>query len=205
MIDIFANVYLPSLFDWVIETSIMASIVVGLILCVKFLLRNRLTPRWQYMLWMILIIRLLLPWSPDSSYSIYSLLSDKNGTAVTFHQDPVAVSSAKEHMQEKTDIGYTTKEDTYTPSSTQRNEETKKQTYSNQKKNDDTFSLYKTALYIWLAGVIILAFATVIMNRRLLFYIKKQPVITDEKIIKIFENSKQYLVCVTSCVCNNVG
>lgn len=191
MIDIFANVYLPSLFDWVIETSIMASIVVGLILCVKVLLRNRLTPRWQYMLWMILIIRLLLPWSPDSSYSIYSLLSDKNGTAVIFHQDPVAVSSAKEHMQEKTDISYTTKEDTYTPSSTQRNEETKKQTYSNQKKNDDTFSLYKTALYIWLAGVIILAFATVIMNRRLLFYIKKQPVITDEKIIKIFENSKQ--------------
>lgn len=191
MIDIFANVYLPSFFDWLIETSIMASIVVGLILCVKILLRNKLTPRWQYMLWMILIIRLLLPWSPDSSYSIYSILSNSNGTSDTFRQEPVAVSSAKESMQEKADINHTTKEDTYTPSSTQRDEETKKQTYNNQKQNDDTFSLYTTALYIWLAGVIILSFAIIIMNRRLLFYIKKQPVITDEKIVKIFENCKK--------------
>ncbi len=48
MIDMFVNVYLPRFFDWVIETSIMASILVGLILCVKTLLRNKLTPRWQY-------------------------------------------------------------------------------------------------------------------------------------------------------------
>ncbi|PEY28293.1 transcriptional regulator [Bacillus cereus] len=176
-------------FDWVIETSIMASILVGLILCVKILLRNKLTPRWQYILWMILIVRLLLPWSPDSSYSIYSILSYSNGTSDTFHQEPVAVSSSKE----RTDIDDTkivTKKENYVSGLTQP-VESKKQTYSNQKQNDDTFSLYTTALYIWLAGVIILAFATVIMNRRLLLYINKQPVITDERIVKTFENCKK--------------
>ncbi len=35
MIDMFVNVYLPRFFDWVIETAIMASILVGLILCIK--------------------------------------------------------------------------------------------------------------------------------------------------------------------------
>ena len=64
-----------SFFDWLIETSLMASILVGFILCIKVLFRNKLTPRWQYMLWIVLMIRLLLPWSPDSSYSIYSLFS----------------------------------------------------------------------------------------------------------------------------------
>lgn len=189
MLDLFVNVYVPSFFDWVIETSIMASIVVGLILCVKILLRNKLTPRWQYILWMILMIRLLLPWAPDSSYSIYSLLSDNNGTSVTVHQDPV--SSSQERIQEKADIDNATKEDISTPSSAQQGQENKKQTYSNHQQNDDTFSLYTTALYIWLAGVIILSFATIVMNRRLRFYIKKQPVITDEKIVKIFENCKK--------------
>lgn len=190
----FVHVYLPRFFDWVIETSIMASILVGLILCVKILLRNKLTPRWQYMLWMILIVRLLLPWSPDSSYSIYSILSYINGTPVIFHQDPVTVSPTKERMQGSADIGDTkviTNEDTYTSSSTQKAEESKKQTHNNEKQDDETFSFYTILLYIWLAGIIILSFTTIIMNRRLLLYIKKQPVITEQRIIKIFKNCKQ--------------
>ncbi|EMA6341880.1 M56 family metallopeptidase [Bacillus cytotoxicus] len=194
MIDMFINVYLPRFFDWVIETSIMASILVGLILCVKVLLRNKLTPRWQYLLWMILIVRLLLPWSPDSSYSIYSILSHGNGTAVIFYQAPVTVSSSKERMQELTDIGdskITTEEDIYASGSTKIAEESKKQTHNSEKRNDATFSFYTILFYIWLAGVIILSFTTIILNRRLLLYIKKQPTIIDERIVRIFENCKK--------------
>ncbi|KAA0764390.1 M56 family metallopeptidase [Bacillus sp. SH5-2] len=183
MIDMFVNVYLPRFFDWVIETSIMASILVGLILCIKILLKNKLPPRWQYLLWIILIVRLLLPWSPDSSYSIYSILSYSNGTPVTSHQD-----SADRRIQGSTAIGGTK---TYTYGSAQTAEKSKKQTHNNEKQNDETVSFYTIVLYIWLAVVIILSFATIIMNKRLLFYIKKQPVITDERISKIFESCKK--------------
>lgn len=84
-----------SFFDWLIETSIMASILVVLILCIKVLFRNKLTPRWQYMLWIILIIRLVLPWSPDSSYSIYSVLTYKNDDAFISSRNPVAIFLSK--------------------------------------------------------------------------------------------------------------
>ncbi|MED1596855.1 MULTISPECIES: beta-lactam sensor/signal transducer [Bacillus] len=186
MIDMFVNIYLPHFFDWVIETSIMASIVVGLILCIKILFRNKLTPRWKYLLWMILIVRLLLPWSPDSSYSIYSILSYSNDTSVIFHQ--------KEPVQEKAAIDDTkmvTNENTYAPSYTQVAEENKQQTHRNENKSDVTFSFYTILLYIWLAGVIVLGLATMIMNRRLRLYIKNQPVITDERIVTIFDNCKK--------------
>ncbi|MGG3519778.1 M56 family metallopeptidase [Bacillus pseudomycoides] len=186
MIDMFVNIYLPHFFDWVIETSIMASIVVGLILCIKILFRNKLTPRWQYLLWMILIVRLLLPWSPDSSYSIYSILSYSNDNSVIFHQ--------KESVQEKAAIDDTkmvTNENTYAPSYTQVAEENKQQTHRNENKSDVTFSFYTILLYIWLAGVIVLGLATMIMNRRLRLYIKNQPVITDERIVTIFDNCKK--------------
>lgn len=189
MIEKFINIYLPAFFDWMIETSIMASILVGLILCIKVLFRNKLTPRWQYMLWIILIIRLVLPWSPDSSYSIYSVLTYKNDDAFIFSQNPVASILTKERMQELKNIGNTkdlTKEDTYTSSSTQTTQTNKTQTYNNEK----TVPFYTIFIYIWLTGVILLCFATFIMNRRLLLYIKKQPVITDEKIIQIFEKCK---------------
>ncbi|MDA2645070.1 M56 family metallopeptidase [Bacillus cereus] len=193
MIERFINIYLPAFFDWVIETSIMASILVGLILCIKMLFRNKLTPRWQYMLWIILIIRLVLPWSPDSSYSIYSVLTYKNDDAFISSRNPVANFLTQERIQELKDIDDTkvlTKEDTYTSSSTQTTQTNKTQAYNNEKQDEKTVPFYTIFIYIWLTGVILLSFATFIMNRRLLLYIKKQPVITDEKIIHIFENCK---------------
>ncbi|TKH87541.1 transcriptional regulator, partial [Bacillus cereus] len=65
------------------------------------------------------------------------------------------------------------------------------QTHNNEKQDDETVPFYTICIYIWLTGVILLSFATFIMNRRLLLYIKKQPVITDEKIVQIFEKCKQ--------------
>lgn len=84
-----------------------------------------------------------------------------------------------------------TKEDTYTSSSTRTNQANKTQTHNNEKQEDETVPFYTICIYIWLTGVILLSFATFIMNRRLLLYIKKQPVITDEKIVRIFEKCKQ--------------
>lgn len=194
MIEMFINVYLPHFFDWLIETSIMASILVGLILCIRVLFRNKLTPRWQYMLWIILIIRLVLPWSPESSYSIYSVLTYKNDDAFISSRNPVTIFLSKEHMQELKGIDDTkvpTKEDTYTSSSTQNDQANKTQTHNNEKQDDETVPFYTICIYIWLTGVILLSFATFIMNRRLLLYIKKQSVITDEKIVQIFEKCKQ--------------
>ncbi|MGQ8813039.1 M56 family metallopeptidase, partial [Bacillus sp. TSA_128.2] len=194
MIEKFINIYLPAFFDWMIETSIMASILVGLILCIKVLFRNKLTPRWQYMLWIILMIRLVLPWSPDSSYSIYSVLTYKNDDAFISRGNPVAKFLTKESTQELKGIDDTkvlTKEDTYTSSSTKTVQANKTQAGINEKQDDESISFYTICIYIWLTGVILLSVATFIMNRRLLLYIKKQPVITDEKIVQIFEKCKQ--------------
>ncbi|HDR4453675.1 M56 family metallopeptidase [Bacillus sp. FSL K6-1338] len=194
MIEKFINIYLPAFFDWMIETSIMASILVGLILCIKVLFKNKLTPRWQYMLWIILIIRLVLPWSPDSSYSIYSVLTYKSDDAFISSQNPVASFVSKERMQELKGIDDTKvlpKEDTYTSSSTQADQANKTQTHNNKKQDNETISFYTVCICIWLTGVILLSVATFVMNRRVLLYIKKQPVITDEKIVQIFEKCKQ--------------
>ncbi|HDR7963256.1 TPA: M56 family metallopeptidase [Bacillus wiedmannii] len=146
------------------------------------------------MLWIILIIRLVLPWSPDSSYSIYSVLTYKKDDAFISSRNPVANFLTKERMQELKDVDDTkvlTKEDTYTSNSTKTAQANKTQTGMNEKQDDETIPFYTICMYFWLTGVILLSVATFIMNRRLLLYIKKQPVITDEKIVQIFEKCKQ--------------
>ncbi|MDA2243663.1 M56 family metallopeptidase [Bacillus cereus] len=182
MINTLINVYLPHFFDWLIETSLMASILVGFILCIKVLFRNKLTPRWQYMLWIVLMIRLLLPWSPDSSYSIYSLLSYSSSVSEVIPKNmPATENIVNIESDRKVELESNSKMVTKT-SEPEVKVSSEKQT---------TFSLYQLALYVWLAGVIVLAVITFLTNRRLYSYIKKQPDITDEQVATVFNRCKQ--------------
>ncbi|MEI5889882.1 methicillin resistance mecR1 protein [Bacillus cereus] len=182
MIDMLINVYLPHFFDWLIETSLMASILVGFILCIKILFRNKLTPRWQYMLWIVLMIRLLLPWSPDSSYSIYSLLSYRSSVSEVIPQNMPSTESIV-NIESDRKVELESNSETMT-----KNNELEVNASAEQK---PSFSLYKLALYVWLAGVIVLAAITFITNRRLYSYIKKQPDIMDEQVVTVFNRCKQ--------------
>ncbi|RAN91322.1 methicillin resistance protein [Bacillus sp. SRB_28] len=182
MIDTLINVYLPHLFDWLIETSLMASILVGFILCIKVLFRNKLTPRWQYMLWIVLMIRLLLPWSPDSSYSIYSLLSYSSSVSEVIPKNMPSTESIV-NIETNHTVELESNSETVT-----KNGEPEVNASAEQQ---TTFSLYKLALYVWLAGVIVLAVITFITNRRLYSYIKKQADITDEQVVTVFNRCKR--------------
>ncbi|HDR4907857.1 TPA: M56 family metallopeptidase [Bacillus cereus] len=160
----------------------MASILVGFILCIKVLFRNKLPPRWQYMLWIVLMVRLLLPWSPDSSYSIYSLLSYSSSVSEVIPKNmPATENIVNIESDRKVELESNPKMVTKT-SEPEVKVSSEKQT---------TFSLYKLALYVWLAGVIILAVITFLTNRRLYSYIKKQPDIMDEQAITMFNRCKQ--------------
>ncbi|WP_312505739.1 M56 family metallopeptidase, partial [Bacillus luti] len=182
MIDMLINIYLPHFFDWLIETSLMASILVGFILCIKILFRNKLTPRWQYMLWIVLMIRLLLPWSPDSSYSIYSLLSYRSSVSEVI---PKNMPSTESRVNIESDRTVELEANSET---VKKNSESEVSASAEQQ---PPFSLYKLALYVWLAGVIVLAVITFITNRRLYSYIKKQPDIMDEQVVTVFNRCKQ--------------
>lgn len=65
---------LVGIFNWVIETSVMASILAVLILLVKYIFKDIIGAKWHYAIWGLLIIRLIMPISIESSLSIYNAL-----------------------------------------------------------------------------------------------------------------------------------
>ncbi|NHN30474.1 M48 family metalloprotease [Paenibacillus sp. S3N08] len=88
------NEFLMTLFDWIWQASAMAAVTVVLILLIQRVLQQRLKPRWQYLMWLLVIIRLMLPWSPESPFSIYNWLSYPSSMPVI---DPTAYwDSSKE-------------------------------------------------------------------------------------------------------------
>ncbi|WP_219811209.1 M56 family metallopeptidase, partial [Bacillus thuringiensis] len=137
------HTYLSTLFDWLLETTIMASILVGFILCVKVLLRNQLTARWHYALWLILIVRLILPWSPDSSYSLYSILSHGYVTSTSLIQKEANVSGLKV-MNEPAK---------YAVNSNDSNKPLVESSSKEKEKVAKHISMYEICLYVWILGV----------------------------------------------------
>lgn len=65
---------LEKIFSWVWQASLGAAAVGLVLLVLKKLLRGRLSPAWQYALWLILLVKLLVPVGPASPYSAYNAL-----------------------------------------------------------------------------------------------------------------------------------
>jgi bla regulator protein BlaR1 len=60
-------------FDWLLQTTVQASLLICIILLVQIVLRSKLDVRWHYCLWIVLLIRLVMPWAPESRFSIFNL------------------------------------------------------------------------------------------------------------------------------------
>jgi bla regulator protein BlaR1 len=50
-----------SFFAWLWRASWQASLVIVLVLLTQWLLRNKLSPRWRHALWLLVVVRLVLP------------------------------------------------------------------------------------------------------------------------------------------------
>lgn len=62
--------FLPHL----LRTSAQAGVLVLIILFAQWVFCRRLSPRWRCALWLLLVVRLALPWSPASPTSLFNLL-----------------------------------------------------------------------------------------------------------------------------------
>ncbi|MGH7601527.1 MAG: M56 family metallopeptidase, partial [bacterium] len=66
---------LEPFFSWLLQTSWQASILAALILVLQRVFRKSLPPAWSFGLWLILIVKLLLPVSPSSQFSLFNFVS----------------------------------------------------------------------------------------------------------------------------------
>lgn len=63
---------------YLLETSIIGSFLVLIILLLRFIFKNKIKKSIIYYLWIILIIKLLIPIGPESKLSIFNLVNVKN-------------------------------------------------------------------------------------------------------------------------------
>lgn len=63
---------LETFLNQLLNASLQASVLVLLVLLAQGLARQRLTPRWRFALWWLVVLRLLLPFTPQSAFSLFN-------------------------------------------------------------------------------------------------------------------------------------
>src|SRR5262245_27742438 len=74
--------------------SLQAGLLAVIVLGVQLLLRRRLSPRWRCALWWLVVLRLVLPFSPKSSFSIFNALPALSAAQTSAKSVPPLVTHA---------------------------------------------------------------------------------------------------------------
>ncbi|CDX02723.1 hypothetical protein SDC9_18669 [bioreactor metagenome] len=95
---------MEAVFKIVLTTSFYAGIVGMVILLVKNLLQDKLNPRWHYWLWIVLLVKLIIPFGPESAFSLYNVLEPLS-QEIKFSSVPETVGDAGIYSPEGTQAG----------------------------------------------------------------------------------------------------
>ena len=71
-----------------LEISWQASLLICAVFVVRWLMEPRMPAQWRHALWLLVLLRLVLPWTPASRFSIYSVVPNPIRIAST--QAPLA-------------------------------------------------------------------------------------------------------------------
>lgn len=66
--------------NWLWRASWQGSVMIVLVLLAQGLFNKQITPRWRYTLWLLVVIRLALPWSMESQLSVFNWVSAQSAT-----------------------------------------------------------------------------------------------------------------------------
>jgi beta-lactamase regulating signal transducer with metallopeptidase domain len=67
---------------WLLRASWQASILILMVLAVQYLFRRHLSPKWRYRLWLLVLVRLVLPVSPASHFSVFNYVGPQAAAGI---------------------------------------------------------------------------------------------------------------------------
>ena len=187
------NAQMQPFFEWLLRTTLQAGLLICVILLLQRILRNRLSIRWHYGLWLLLLVRMSLPWAPQSRASLFNLIPR------SAHQQQAEYKQQENSEQSVgSDIaGSEPAESVPASPATSTNEgleamtvvPTIKQGVQNKPALDYSQILNMLPL-LWLAGALVLAVYVCAGNFNLWRIVKSRRPLIDQKILELLEDCK---------------
>jgi len=199
--------------QWLLRATLQGSLLVCLIMLIKLILRERLPARWHYCLWLILLIRLALPWAPPSRISIYGLIPGSSSAyraisgllAVRFDEaEGRSSTSIREGIAKRASVAdqRRTSEPAQSgaadPAALQPSEKTSASAQgpsprASSRDHRVIGPVISMLTWVWLAGVICLAGYTLIRALGLWRAVASERPVTDQQILELLEDCKMQM------------
>lgn len=162
------------IFMLILKTSLYASVVGIVVLIVKTALKNRISPRWQYLIWIVLILKLLIPFGPQSALSLFNTVkvTPEQTNFANLHEEYRKIYQIDRQIDNDNTQGFT-------------NEEIKR---SSQQFADKAEKLVP---YIWISGMASMLIWLMLTNYSLNRRIRKTSRPLPQSIFKVFEDCKR--------------
>ena len=184
---------LQPFFQWLWQTTVIASLVICLILAAQKLLGNRLGPRWSYALWLVLLIRMVIPWAPPSRISLLNLLPSSIRQTQLPPISNITVQGADFHSLVLSEAVKGTTEQQATPSqSIRKATPPKPQTLAKAERlPEPAFLTLRQALsLLWLAGATLVGAYLFVSNFALWRIVKRDRPLVNQSLLELFEGCK---------------
>lgn len=169
---------------WIFQTSIKATVLIAVLLLLKKIIGDKLPARWHFALWLLLMLRLIIPFPIESPFSLYRFPKfdiDRNSRAESIkyeieqHQPKINATKALENLStEHVSYHFT---------------EPQLSADINNESNDQ-LSWKKWLSILWLAGIIIISMMAFISNIKLWRKIRSFTKVENAALLNLFETCK---------------
>ncbi|MFX3635341.1 MAG: M56 family metallopeptidase [Candidatus Pristimantibacillus sp.] len=175
---------LTSLFMTVLIASLMGIVIAAMIWLVKSILKDKLSPRWSYLLWMLLIIRLVLPWTPESPLSVFNWLSltsfqENSDNSLTPSSVLSNEAAATKVFEQDSSVGLPA---------------VLRETHAAAASTISSLTIWNILTLVWVGGVIVAASYSVYIRRRFQRQVQQQAsASSNHELVTLLETCKRAL------------
>jgi Antirepressor regulating drug resistance, predicted signal transduction N-terminal membrane component len=176
-------VNLTIFFHNLVSLSLLGSILAIGLLLIKLLLRQKLSANWHYYIWLVLILRLIIPFTPSTPFNLFNLIPHDQQT---INLPQITIPNLKGVNTATVINGKST---TMSPG-------TLSEERNGQTSPVESAALgisWQTAALAWLIGILGIIFYILLINGLLLFKVRKLPICYSENILGILQECKSNL------------
>lgn len=163
---------MENMFSLVLTTSLYASVVGVVIILLKTVLKNKINAFWHYAVWTVLLLKLLIPFGPESAVSLFNTVpvhlvhnESANNTYKTEQGNTAAEIAGKLTVNE---LARTEAEPVTTAEA----------------------SFESIIPYIWFSGAFLILLVLLLSNYSLCRKLRKNTLMADERVNGIFQECK---------------
>lgn len=200
-----------NIWEYIVGATVFGSVTGFIVLLIKSLLKNKINKRYAYLLWMILVIKLIIPFGPESNISLFNNIPINYKMENILSSNTTKLDNTNSNSNDNKSNNYISKEDTTNDVNStvltsqdnhSVNENNENFTQDSQVFNNahsipiigiksDKFS--KILFFVWLFGFVFSAVTYMIIYICFIKDLKKCSKLKYQRMEKILKNCKSQL------------